>query len=300
MLSILIPTYNYNVFPLALALNNQAKRAHIDFEIICIDDGSLASCNSENEKINTLENSRFIAAQQNVGLSTNRNNLVEASKYDYLLFIDGDSKIIDENFIKNYINHIDETSEIIYGGRVHPCHVKQEEKVLRWKYGKRIEDKTVPTRQQNVYKTLMFNNTLIKRTSFYKILFDPSIKSYGHEDTLFAYQAFTLNLNVSHINNPVEHDDIDLNTVFINKTEAGLVNIFKLYQKNKISSEFVTILSFLMRLKKLKLRTLTKYLFKLTHGMLRKQLTSPSPSLFLFNFYKVGFLCSLNINHKDL
>lgn len=40
MLSILIPTYNYNVVPLVLELQKQCLEYKIHFEIIVFDDGS--------------------------------------------------------------------------------------------------------------------------------------------------------------------------------------------------------------------------------------------------------------------
>ena len=40
MLSILIPTYNYNVFPLAQSIHKQCSDIDIDFEIIVLDDAS--------------------------------------------------------------------------------------------------------------------------------------------------------------------------------------------------------------------------------------------------------------------
>ena len=40
MLSILIPTYNYDVFPLVENIHRQCKEATIDFEILINDDAS--------------------------------------------------------------------------------------------------------------------------------------------------------------------------------------------------------------------------------------------------------------------
>ena len=90
MLSILIPTYNYNVYPLACQLEQQAIKEGVNFELICFDDGSNSVLNIENEKINTLTNCKFIAAKQNIGLSNNRNTLAKASKYEYILFMEGE------------------------------------------------------------------------------------------------------------------------------------------------------------------------------------------------------------------
>ena len=40
MLSILIPTYNYNITRLVVDLHQQALDTYVDFEIIVIEDGS--------------------------------------------------------------------------------------------------------------------------------------------------------------------------------------------------------------------------------------------------------------------
>ena len=40
MLSILIPTYNYNVYPLVSELQRQCLESKIEFEILCQDDAS--------------------------------------------------------------------------------------------------------------------------------------------------------------------------------------------------------------------------------------------------------------------
>jgi glycosyltransferase involved in cell wall biosynthesis len=119
MLSILIPTYNYNVYPLATVIEQQTLKAGIIFEIICIDDGSNSPLNIENEKINYLTNCKFIDQKKNVGLSSNRNALAEASQYEFILFIDSDSQLPDKKFIKRYTDAIKNGTDIIYGGTVY-------------------------------------------------------------------------------------------------------------------------------------------------------------------------------------
>ena len=54
MLSILIPIYNYNAYPLVLELHKQCLECEIEFEIICQDDASGSDLNIENEKIITI------------------------------------------------------------------------------------------------------------------------------------------------------------------------------------------------------------------------------------------------------
>ena len=107
MISILIPCYDYNAYPLVSKLEKQALILNINFEIICIDDASFSSKNETNQKINLLTNSRFIESKKNLGRIKNRLLLAENSQYNWLLFIDVDTDPIGESFLKNYITYID-------------------------------------------------------------------------------------------------------------------------------------------------------------------------------------------------
>lgn len=298
MISILIPIYNYNAFPLAASIVNQTLILGVEIEIICIDDASKSLLNKENEKINLLKNAKFFSNEINLGFSSNRNFLASISKFDFLIFIDGDSEIIDKNFINNYLNAISEGVDVIYGGRVHPNSVNNSNQKLRWKYGKFVESKTAIERTKKEYISLMFNNTLITKNAFNKIKFDSSTNKYGHDDTLFAYKASLIKLKIKHIDNAVMHGDIDTNNVFINKTETALINLLLVYKLNKISFNFVKILKLYKILFNYKIDYIISYLFKISKPLLKSQLQSTNPSLFLFNLYKIGFLCFIARN-KD-
>ena len=100
MISILIPCYDYNAYPLVSKLEKQALILNINFEIICIDDASFSSKNETNQKINLLTNSRFIESRKNLGRIKNRLLLAENSQYNWLLFIDVDTNPIGESFLK--------------------------------------------------------------------------------------------------------------------------------------------------------------------------------------------------------
>lgn len=292
MLSILIPTYNYNVYNLVLELHKQCMELGIIFEIIVIDDGSNSKINEANNQINLLKNSTFISLDKNIGLSSNRNLLASNSNYENLLFIDGDSVIINPNYIKKYLSAI-EDFDLVYGGRVHPETVNSPKQKLRWKYGRMVEDKTALQRNLAQYKTLMFNNTLIKKSCFNEIKFDSNLTKYGHEDTLFAYEVSLLQLKVKHIDNAIEHGDIDESKIFIAKIKNGLDNLISIDLSNKIDPEFVKILNLYHFLKKHNLSFVLTVFYKLFNKIIYKQLISKNPSLFLFNLYRIGYVCSL-------
>ena len=81
MISILIPCYDYNAYPLVSKLEKQALILNINFEIICIDDGSFSPKNEKNQKINLLTNSRFIESKKNLWRIKNR-ILLDSSNYN--------------------------------------------------------------------------------------------------------------------------------------------------------------------------------------------------------------------------
>ncbi len=294
MLSILIPTYNYNVYPLACQLEDQCDKCGITFEIICYDDGSESELNKENNKINQLNNSTFKTLSENVGLSNNRNKLADASKYNLLLFIDGDSLLPNHNYISNYIIAIKENTDVIYGGRIHPKSVSPARK-LRWKYGIYREDKTSNHRNKNIYKATLFNNTLIKKEIFNKIRFEKSIKEYGHEDTILAYNLKVQNASIFHIDNPVLHNDVDLNSVYFLKTQKALKNLNVIYKTKIINPDFVTFLKLFKTLKTYKLNYPFAGCYLLLQSLFKYNLKSNRPYLFVFDLFRISFFSYINL-----
>ncbi|WJJ96082.1 glycosyltransferase family 2 protein [Algibacter luteus] len=294
MLSILIPTYNYNVYPLASQLEKQALDSNIAFEIICIDDGSKSAINVENEKINRLKNSKFIAQTKNVGLSNNRNALARESKYENLLFIDGDSLLPDAQFIVRYKKALQADTDVIYGGRIHPEKVEANRK-LRWKYGIFKEDASANKRNKNIYKSVLFNNTLIKKSVFTTIGFEKSITEYGHEDTVFAYNLSEIKASILHIDNPVLHGDVDLNEVYFKKTHKSLENLDTIYKTRMIEPEFTTFLKVFIKLERFKLNYVFAFVYKIFSPFFAYNLKSKHPSLYVFELFRLSYFCHINL-----
>ena len=104
MISILIPTYNYNTLPLVEELHRQAILENIEFEIIVADDASPINENTEiNSKINQISNCQFERNKVNLGRGQNRNFLVQKAKYDWVLLMDCDTFPKEKNFIKTLL-----------------------------------------------------------------------------------------------------------------------------------------------------------------------------------------------------
>ncbi len=298
MLSILIPTYNYDVTSLVTQLHNQLVENNTVFEIICFDDGSTSKHHEQNNCLNNLQNVTYKIQLKNVGLSENRNSLAKAASYKYLIFIDGDSLLPNKNFITNYINHIQDDTEVIYGGRVHPEKVSPD-RMLRHQYGKQREDMLAIKRKDNAYKCLLFNNTLIQKELFNKITFDKVIVRYGHEDTLFAYNVKKHKANVQHIENPVIHGDVDLNEVFFNKIHYSIENLNLIYTKKIIDPNFITFLQIFVKLKRTGLNYILAFIHPFIYPLIKHISLSKKPSIFLFDVFRLSYFCSINLKKKN-
>jgi Glycosyl transferase family 2 len=292
MLSILIPIYNYNTFPLVFELQKQCMECKIDFEILCQDDASGSELNLENEKINSLEYCSFISLKKNVAHRENRNLLAEKAKNDYLLFIDGDSIIISENYIYNYISNL-YYFDVIYGGRIHPDKCPSDNQKLRWKYGKYMEDKLAINRMKKPYSSMLFNNTLIKKECFNKVKFDKELKKYGHDDTQLSYQLSLLNVSVNHIENPVEHGDIETNLNYYNKSKESIETLLDLYKNSNLDSNYLKILKLYAILQQTKIKFLVSKLHLIFEKIFLKNLTGSNPSLLVYNIFRIGYMCSI-------
>ena len=290
MISILVPCFDYNAYPLVSLLEKQALMLKINFEIICIDDGSFSSKNELNQKINLLTNSRFIESKKNIGRVKNRLLLAEKSQYEFLLFIDVDTTPTDENFLKNYIAQLHK-GRIIFGG----CNYKNPENKnssLRYKFGKEREEINFAVRNKNPYKYISSNNFICERDLLFDILPRIDNISYGN-DYIFGSILKKIKIDILHIDNPVLVNNIDENSIFIKKTHQALENLIICYRSNKIEKHSISILKTYIILEFLFLKNIfikTSNIFK---NILEKNLTSEDPNLFLFDIYRLNYICKI-------
>ena len=85
MLSILIPSYNFEISKLIADLNKQATELQIKFEIVVIDDASNSYFRSKNSNIRKHDSVKYFELSENIGRSKIRNKLAEMANYQNLL-----------------------------------------------------------------------------------------------------------------------------------------------------------------------------------------------------------------------
>lgn len=294
MLSILIPTYNYDAYPLISEIQKQAKETGIDFEIIIIDDAS-ELYKLENNRIKLFENCVYEELPQNSGRSKIRNLLASKAAYDWLLFMDCDTFPCNPDFISNYINQIFTTTKsVFFGGIKYKLEKPKPEKLLRWKFGRKREAINLVNRIKNPYKTALISNFLIRKSVFDFILFDEKITEYGYEDFTFIHSLKNKNIEIQHIENPLYHLKLETSELFLSKTKTALETLLFISKNNELPNFESKITKIYTILSYFKLHFLVSNLFLKLQLKLKNNLTSKKPSLFVFDFYKIGYFCYLN------
>jgi len=290
MISILIPCFDYNAYPLVSILEKQALMLKIDFEIICIDDGSFSSKNDLNQKINLLTNSKFIELKKNIGRINNRLLLAEKSQYEWLIFIDVDTLPNEDNFLKNYIDQLNNGTLIIGG-----CTYKKpdnENFSLRYKFGKFREEISSAIRNKNPYKYISSCNFMCKRDVLIDVLASINTISYGN-DYVFGSLIKKKEIDIKHIDNPVLIDNIDENQIFIKKTHHALDNLISSYNKKIIKKHSISILKAYIILDTLLMKNIFVKITDLFKNLLNRNLHCKDPNLFLFDLYRLNYLCKI-------
>jgi hypothetical protein len=102
---------------------------------------------------------------------------------------------------------------------------------------------------------------------------------------------------VNHIENPIEHGDIDTNSVYLRKTKNAVENLIYLYSQGKLNQNFSKFIALLLLLNKLKITYLVSKFYLLFEKPIVKQLEGKNPNLFVFNFFRIGYLCVLESNN---
>ena len=290
-ISILIPVYNFDIRPLVSELHRQCEKLAASFEIICFDDGSDMDFKEKNREVSKFKNLVYRELPQNIGRSAIRNELGLAARFPWLLLMDCDSRVVGENFIQNYHDHL-QAGSLLYGGRCYSLEPPVDPALFfHWHYGTQREQTTAEQRSLSPWHSFMTNNFLIPRDLFLSILFDESLKQYGHEDTLFGMELARLQIPVLHIDNPLEHIGLEPVEVFLKKTGQGLENLLLLWRQGKPIE--TRLLKVFLNCRRLGLTLPLGWFFVISKKWMVQRLKSESPDLRVFDLYKLCYMAWL-------
>ncbi len=288
MLSILIATYNRVCVDLVKRLHQEAGGMNIPFEILVADDCSTPEYQAQNAVINGYSHCRYIVSTTNVGPAVIRNRLADEAQYPYLLFLDSDTFPVSPDFLSSYLAYANPDS-VVCGGF---CYKKEEwdGKRLRYVYGIQVETKSAKERNAHPYDSFIGMSFLASKNIFQKVRFDDNMR-FGYED---AYWGILLKENaipILHIENEVYHLNLDTSEAYVKKIRVSVENLSRHFDK---MYPHVRLLRWYMPLKRLRLTGVVATIFKRNRNRIERNLTGANPSLRLFAFYKLGYLCQIH------
>lgn len=296
-LSILLPSYNNDCRPLITALHSQAEALGDNlssYEIVVYDDCSTDTAKAEANRslCDNLEHCRFVRGNHNVGRSAARNRLVELAQHEWLVFIDSDLSPLPADFLAVYAEADSLGAEAVVGGlKIHAPTDTEPRSCLRYLYELRAtQNHPLTWRQANPYAAFHVSNILIRRDVMKAHPFDETITRYGYEDVLLGRALKDDGIRVVHADNPVEFSRFDDNAHFLLKTEEGLQTLHDMREALRGYSGVQTLVE---RLSRLGLAPLLRLAFRITRGMLRRNLTGRKPSLTAFSVYRIGYYAML-------
>lgn len=292
-LTVCIPVYNQDVTSLVYSILKQTKSEQNYVQIVIIDDHSNESFYSVNRVLS--EHVKYVYLDENIGRSKIRNKFLEYSESDYLLFIDCDSSLINEKYISSYLNYLESKKpDVLVGSSVYQSEQPKRNFRLRWQYGTIRESENYQKRLLNPNTSFKTNNFVISKKCFSKISFNEQLTGYGHEDTLFGFELNKNNIQIEHIDNPVLNGQLDTNRAFLIKTEEGLGNLLKVWEIVNFDPELLHKIRILRYYKRYKESIWYRSFYWLFKKPVRYLLGIGFVNMYLFDFYKLGYLIQLS------
>lgn len=291
ILSILIPTYNYDCSQLVLSLHKEMQEIGTEIEILVADDASTEQFKEKNRCINKLSGCHYLEMTENLGRSRIRNYLADKAQGKYILFMDCDAKVNRPDFIRQYIYAANQ-APVACGGLRHPDWQPSPEVSLRYRYEKEADKhRSAEERKLKPYDCFATFCFLIERELFHTIRFNEHCTEYGYEDTLFGEELKKRNVSICHFENPLIHLGLEPNAVYLQKSETALRMLVNLQRQgieihSRIGSTYA-------RIKRWHLHHLLPLIFNLTAPLLRNNLLGRKPNLYLFAYYKLSFYACL-------
>lgn len=260
------------------------KISGLHYEVLVADDAStLNEVKVANRSIRQWEGCQLVELESNIGRARIRNFLAQQAKHPYLLFLDSDVQLVSPNYLRDYLQY--DVQPVVYGGVCIQPNEDLARHNLRYRYELACEPRfSVEQRRVSPYQGFRTSNFLVKRDLLLAHPFDERIRHYGYEDVLFGRRLLSAGIPVTHVDNPVAVDDFEPNDVFLRKTDEGLHTLQSLSDE---MCEYTNILVWVRKLQRLHLSAPALCLFRIAQGPIKRNLLGQSPSVNLYNIYRL-------------
>lgn len=292
MISVLIPVFNIEVVSLVKELSRQFEHLSIRGEILVFDDFSSSSYRKINKSLIGLDKVVYKELDRNYGRAAIRQFLATQARFEWLLFLDSDSRILTSDFLERYVAAFRKGADVYSGGRSYPPRPIECNKRLHWKYG--VKRESVKGNRTSFHT----NNFCIKKETFQQLEFPQFLNQYGHEDTWMGIELEKAGKSIHHISNAVEHLQIESNEIFLRKTDQALQNLLSLKKvaDEKLIAKHVSLFKAYSFVRNSNLEFGVTFLYRIFARLIAQNLNSCNPSLIFFDFYRLHRLIQISKN----
>ena len=171
MLSVLIPTFNYDCTALVKRLAREVQLLDGAVEILVSDDCSTDDVVREAiSLLGRVEGCCVFLQESNLGRAASRNFLARQARFGQLLFLDADGMPSNNRFLATYVDAIGK-ADVICGSILHPDRCPAPGKELRYRYEKEAERRfTAKRRNTRPYASFRSFNFMISKDAFSKMV----------------------------------------------------------------------------------------------------------------------------------
>jgi len=290
-LSILIPVFNRAVAPLVEPLVQQATTWPGPIEIRLLDDGSAEVFRSQNRLLAALPSVVYQELPANVGRAAIRNQLAASAQYEWLLLLDNDSLLPDQQFIARYAQaQAAGPPALFIGGTTYEATPPTDPALrLRWRYGRAREMRPAAVRQRDPGGQLSINNALLPKVLLQQYPLDERLSGYGHEDTKFGLELSRANVPVRHLDNPVLHDGLEPAAIFLAKSQQAVRNLAQVLRTDGLGAT-TRLVQAAERLRRAGLAWVAQAALGALEPALRRNLLGQNPALRALDALKLLWL----------
>jgi glycosyltransferase involved in cell wall biosynthesis len=290
-LSILVPVYNREVLPLVHALLAQLPDWPGPVEILLLDDGSTEEFRVRNRVLAVVPSVRYQELPANLGRAAIRNQLAASARYEWLLLLDNDSLLPDQQFLARYAQaQAAGPTGLFIGGTTYEATPPADPALLlRWRYGRAREMRPATVRQRDPGGQLSINNALLPNALLRRFPLDERLSGYGHEDTKFGLELSRARVPVHHLDNPVLHDGLEPAAIFLAKSQQAVRNLAQVLRTDGLGTT-TRLVQAAERLKRAGLTSAARVTLGAAEPLLRRNLLGPSPSLRALDAVKLLWL----------
>ncbi|VXC56336.1 Glycosyl transferase [Oceanicaulis sp. 350] len=225
-LSVLIPFYGDDPRPLLEALSRQTD---LQTEIIVFDDGVPDPVLSASVRDAVLESEaavKLITSPDNLGRSAARNQLGDAARGDWLLFLDADMEV-EPGFLVRWRHHLAETAcDALFGGYA-PSMPRSSHETVHAALAHASDAPDAATRSALGAAAVCSSNLAVRASLFAQCRFDEGYTGWGWEDVDWALSASKRG-ELGHVDAPAAHGGLQDVSTLLDKFDRAGANFARL------------------------------------------------------------------------